>query len=67
METPRTFDGVRYLIIREQVLGIGSTDLRKSFRHWWMPDKSKSEGREVRGPEREREQTPTNGDTESVS
>ena len=21
---------------------------RKSFRHWWMPDKSKSEGREVR-------------------
>ena len=83
-ETPRIFDGVRYLIIREQVLGIGSTDLRvfieertpdsfkemcviaeqylnahrKSFRHWWMPDKSKSAGREVRGPERENKNRP---------
>ena len=27
-ETPQKFDGVRDLLIREQVLGIGSTDLR---------------------------------------
>ena len=80
IETPWIFDGVRYLIIREQVLGVGSTDVRvfigertpdsfkemcgiaeqylkayrKSFRHWWMPNKSKSECRDVRGQEREK-------------
>ena len=51
----RTQDSFKEMcVIAEQYLKAH----RKSFRHRWMPDKSKSEGREVRGPERENKNRP---------
>ena len=73
-ETSLSYEGIRDLLIREQILGVGSAELRvfieensgiiqgsvyiaeqylkahgKSFRHWWMSDKHRSEGHETTG------------------
>ena len=80
-ETSLSYEGIRDMFIREQTIGVGSTELRvfieertpgsfkemcnvaeqylkahrKYFRHWWMLDKHRGEGHEIKGLNSENE------------